>query len=99
MRPGKNSYAAPIPGCKINESELLIKYPRGHKLQLFGADDPDALRGPAFSGLSFDEYSQQPRNIFSEVLSKALADHLGYAIFLGTIKGKDHLYQTHAAAK
>jgi hypothetical protein len=92
-------YAAAIPGIKVNEAELLIRYPTGHKLQLFGADDPDALRGPAFSGLSFDEYSQQPRNIFSEVLSKALADHLGYAIFLGTIKGKDHLWQTHEAAK
>lgn len=92
-------YARVVPGVKFNESELLVKYPRGNKLQLFGADDPDALRGPAFSGLSFDEYSQQPRNIFSEVLSKALADHLGYAIFLGTIKGKDHLYQTHEAAK
>jgi phage terminase large subunit len=92
-------YAAPIPGIKVNEAELLIRYPTGHKVQLFGADDPDALRGPAFSGLSFDEYSQQPRNIFSEVLSKALADHLGYAIFLGTIKGKDHLYLTHEAAK
>lgn len=92
-------YAKGIPGLKINEAELLIKYPKGHKLQLFGADDPDALRGPAFSGLSFDEYSQQPPKIFSEVLSKALADHLGYAIFLGTIKGKDHLYQTHHAAQ
>lgn len=90
-------YADTIPGIKVNESELLIRYPTGHKVQLFGADDPDALRGPAFSGLSFDEYSQQPRNIFSEVLSKALADHLGYAIFLGTIKGKDHLYQTYEA--
>ncbi len=92
-------YARDIPGIKVNESELLIKYPTGHKLQLFGADDPDALRGPAFSGLSFDEYSQQPRNIFSEVLSKALGDHLGYAIFLGTIKGKDHLFHTHEAFK
>ena len=92
-------YARDIPGIKPNESELLIKYPTGHKVQLFGADDPDALRGPAFSGLSFDEYSQQPRNIFSEVLSKALGDHLGYAIFLGTIKGKDHLYQTYEAFK
>ena len=25
-------------------------------------------------------------NVFSEVLSKALADHLGFAMFLGTIK-------------
>lgn len=91
-------YAGGIPGVKFNESELLVRYPGGHKLQLFGSDNPDALRGPAFSGLSFDEYSQQPRNIFSEVLSKALADHLGYAMFLGTIKGKDHLWQTHEAA-
>ncbi len=92
-------YARVVPGVKFNESELLVRYPNGNKLQLFGADDPDSLRGPAFSGLSFDEYSQQPRNIFSEVLSKALADHLGYAIFEGTIKGKDHLYQTHEAGK
>jgi phage terminase large subunit len=92
-------YASVIPGVKFNESELLVRYPTGHKLQLFGADDPDALRGPAFSGLSFDEYSQQPRNIFSEVLSKALGEHLGYALFVGTIKGKDHLYQTYEAAK
>src|SRR5580704_2697088 len=92
-------YATGIPGVKFNESELLVRYPTGHKFQLFGADDPDALRGPAFSGLSFDEYSQQPRNIFSEVLSKALGDHLGYAIFVGTIKGQDHLFQTYQAAK
>lgn len=92
-------YMRDVPGIKPNESELLLRFPNGNKIQLFGADDPDALRGPAFSGLSFDEYSQQPRNIFSEVLSKALADHLGYAIFLGTIKGKDHLYDTYQAAK
>lgn len=92
-------YLRDVPGIKPNESELLLRFPNGNKIQLFGADDPDALRGPAFSGLSFDEYSQQPRNIFSEVLSKALAEHLGYAIFLGTIKGKDHLYDTYQAAK
>jgi hypothetical protein len=92
-------YARPIPGIKVNESELLIRYPTGHKFQLFGSDDPDSLRGPAFSGVSFDEFSQQPRNIFSEIISKGLADHLGYAAFLGTIKGKDHLYDTYQAAK
>jgi phage terminase large subunit len=92
-------YAAPIPGATPNESKLLIKYPNGSILQLFGADNPDSFRGAAFSGASFDEFSQQPRNIYSEVVSKALADHLGYAIFSGTIKGKDHLYQTYEAAK
>lgn len=91
-------YAAVVPGLRVNESELLIRLPNGNKVQLFGADNPDAFRGMAFSGLSFDEYSQMAPNVFSEVLSKALADHLGYALFLGTIKGKDHLFKTHEAA-
>lgn len=92
-------YARPIPGLKINEQKLMIRYPTGHSVRLYGADDPDALRGLPFSGVSFDEFSQQPRNIYSEIISKALADHLGYAMFLGTIKGKDQLYETYQAAK
>lgn len=92
-------YAGVIPGVRFNEQELLVRLPNGNKVQLFGADDPDAFRGFAGSGLSFDEYSQQPRNIFSEVLSKALGDHLGYALFVGTVKGKDHLFQTYEVAK
>lgn len=91
-------YAAPLDG-KANEAELLYRLPNGNKVQLFGADDPDSMRGFGGSGLSFDEFSQQPSNIFSEVLSKALAERLGYAIFAGTIKGKDHLYKTYKAAQ
>jgi phage terminase large subunit len=89
----------PIPGVKQNNSELEVLYPTGHKLRLIGADDPDSLRGPALNGLSLDEYSQIPARAFGEVLSKALADHLGYCIFAGTIKGKDQLYNIHKAAK
>jgi phage terminase large subunit len=92
-------HAQAVPGVEFNEAELLVRYPTGHKLQLFGADNPDALRGPGFSGLSFDEYSQHPRNLFSEILSKSLADHLGYAIFAGTIRGKDQLFQMYQAGK
>jgi len=89
----------PIPGVKQNNSELLVVYPNGNKLQLVGADDPDSLRGPALSGLSLDEYSQISSRLFGEILSKALADHLGYCIFAGTIRGKDQLYDTYQAAR
>jgi len=92
-------YSGTIPGIKFNESELTVRYPNGNKCRLFGSDNPDALRGPAFWGLGFDEYSQQPSNIFGEILSKALADHLGFTIFAGTIKGKNQLYRTHEVAK
>lgn len=87
-----------VPGAKPNISEMLITYPNGNKLQLRGADDPDSLRGPGLSGLSLDEYSQIPPKAYYEVLSKALADHLGYVIFGGTIQGKDQLYELYHGA-
>lgn len=92
-------YTRNIPGCVPNKSELSVTFKNGNKIQLFGADSPDSLRGAAFSGVSFDEYSQQPLEIFGEIISKALADHLGYAIWLGTLKGKDHLYTTYKAGE
>ena len=92
-------FARCVPGVKFNESELMVKYPNGSHFQLVGGDSPDSLRGPARSGLSLDEYSQIPKEVFTEVLSKALADHLGYCIWSGTIKGTDQLYQTYEAVK
>lgn len=91
--------ARPIPGHKFNESELLVVYPNGNRVQLIGGDNPDSLRGPALSGLSLDEFSQIPANVFGEILSKALADHVGYCIWSGTIKGHDQLFKLHQAAK
>lgn len=88
----------PIEGARPNESEMSVTLANGNRVQIIGADNPDSLRGPGLSGLSLDEYSQIPANAFGEVLSKALADHLGYAIFSGTIKGKDQLYKAFEAA-
>ena len=88
-------YAQPIPGIKTNEAELSITYPNGSKLTLYGADNPDSLRGIALWGVAFDEYSQQPSNIFTEIIRPALADHQGYAIWIGTPKGKNELYRLY----
>jgi phage terminase large subunit len=88
-------YARPIPNVRFNESELSVTYPNSSKLQLYGADNPDSLRGIALWGVAFDEYSQQPSNIFTEIIRPALADHQGYAIWIGTPKGKNELYRLH----
>jgi len=47
----------------------------------------------------FDEYSQQPSNIFTEIIRPALADHEGYAIWIGTPKGKNELYRLYLRGK
>ena len=88
-------YSRPIPHCKINEAELYIQYPNGSRITLYGADNPDSLRGIGLWGVVFDEYSQQPSNIFSEVVSKCLAEHNGFAIWIGTPKGKNEFYKTY----
>lgn len=92
-------YASTIPGAVPNEVDLSVRYPNGSKVQLFGADNPDSLRGPAFSGAVFDEYQDHKANLYGEIISKALADHMGWALFCGTIKGKNQLYRMYQAAK
>jgi len=93
------SYAQCIPNIQFNEAELTAKYPNGSKLTLYGADNPDSLRGIGLWGVVFDEYSQQPSNIFTEIIRPALSDHQGYAIWIGTPKGKNDFYRLYEQAK
>ena len=92
-------YARNIPGVDFNEAELTVKYPNGSRIVLYGADNPDSLRGIGLWGVVFDEYSQQPSNIFSEIIRPALADHQGYAIWIGTPKGKNEFYKLYKYAQ
>jgi len=66
---------------------------------LYGADNPDSLRGVGLWGVVFDEYSQQPSNIFSEIIRPALADHNGYGIWIGTPKGKNDFWELYEKGK
>lgn len=89
-------YTTDIPGVKKNESELRVDFAHNNsRVQLYGADNPDSLRGIGLNGVVFDEYSQQPSSIFTEVVSKCLADKLGYAIWIGTPCGKNEFHRLY----
>lgn len=90
--------SAPITGVDWNESELTVKYPNGSKLFLAGSDNIDSLRGISLWGAGGDEWPLQNPTLFTQVISKCLADHLGYFIFFGTPKGKDHFFKTYKNA-
>lgn len=92
-------YTESIPGIVYNESELKVTYPSGSELLVVGSDNPDSLRGIALWGAFLDEYPLQSPIVFTQVLSKCLADHLGYCIFGGTPKGKNHFYTLMQIAK
>ena len=85
-------YAAVVPGVKFNESELRIDFPNGAQIRIYGADNPDSLRGIYLDGVVLDEYGLMPPGIFSEVVRPLLADRLGWALFIGTPSGKNQFY-------
>ena len=86
-------YTRNIPGVEQRESDLTVNLPGDRRITLYGADNPDALRGSYFDGVVFDEHGLQPSNAFSEIVRPALADRAGWAVFLGTPNGKNEFYQ------
>jgi phage terminase large subunit len=77
-------YARSIPGVAMNQSELRIDYPNKGQARIFGADNPDALRGIYLDRAVLDEYGLHPAKTFSEVIGPTLVDRGGSALFLGT---------------
>lgn len=91
-------YTAPIPDLKVNEGELSIRLPNGSTIRIFGADNPDALRGLYFDGVVMDEVAQMKPEVWGEILRPALADRGGWAVFIGTPKGVNLFSQTYDKA-
>lgn len=82
----------------VYESELRVDLPGDRRIQLFGADNPDALRGIYLDGVVVDEYGQMRPVVWTQILRPALADRLGWAIFAGTPKGKNAFADLYEAA-
>ena len=81
------TYAAPLPGMQVNESELSVTLPGGARVRIFGADNPDALRGLYFDGIVLDEVADMKPDVWESIIQPALADRGGWAVFIGTPKG------------
>ena len=87
-----------LPGTKLNEAELRADLTGDRRIQIFGADNPDALRGQYLDGAVFDEYAQMRPRVWPEVVRPALADREGWATFIGTPMGKNHFYDLYQGA-
>lgn len=80
--------------AKTNESELVVYFKNGSIIQLKGADDPDALRGPNPVGIVFDEFAKMKFATWG-VLEPILRANDGWAWFIGTPIGKNHLFKLY----
>lgn len=91
-------YTAFIPGMKINESELWVEFPGGARIRIYGADNPDRLRGIYLDGAVLDEFGDMDPTIWTQVIRPALSDRKGWACFIGTPKGKNTFHKLWVAA-
>ena len=63
-----------------NISELRADF-YGRRIQLYGSDNPDSLRGQYFDGVILDEIGDQNPKIWNEIVRPALADRQGWRYF------------------
>jgi phage terminase large subunit len=80
-------------GASAHETELRVDYRNGGQVRLFGADNPDALRGIYLDGVVLDEYADMDPRVWSEIIRPALADRQGWAVFIGTPKGRNAFFE------
>lgn len=80
-------FTEPIPQTSFNESDLEVTLINKAKIRIYGADNPDALRGGYFDGAVLDEVAQMKPEVWGEIIRPELADRHGWAVFIGTPKG------------
>lgn len=84
---------------EINESELYVRLTaNGATIRIFGADNPDAMRGVRLDGAVIDEVAQIKPEVWEEIIQPALSDRKGWAWFIGTPKGVNLFSQLFFAA-
>lgn len=92
-------YTFNIPGAEVHETELTITIPLDTaglntiKIQLMGAENPDDLKGPYYDGVIFDEFAEMVPAAWTEAVRPAVMDRGGWAIFIGTPKGKNNFHK------
>ena len=84
--------------AKANQSELWVELVTGARIRLFGADNPDALRGLYLDGAVLDEYADMKPSIWGAVIRPLLADRQGWATFIGTPKGHNQFWDVYMNA-
>jgi len=91
--------AAQIPGAVIREGDREVHLPGGGVVVIKSADNPDSLRGEGLDGVVLDEVGQIKQIAWTEALRPALADHQGWALFIGTPKGRNWLWDIFRRAQ
>lgn len=93
-------FTADVPGVEQRESELAVYFEHnGARVRLYGADSYDRLRGGYADGMVLDEAGDFDPRAWPEVLRPMLADRRGFAVFIGTPKGRNYFHDIYQHAR
>jgi hypothetical protein len=81
--------------ARINDTRLSITLINGSVIELKGADKPDTLRGIALHYLVMDEVQDIKAETWNKVLRPTLTSTRGEALFIGTPKAYNWLYDLY----
>ncbi len=80
-----------------NSQEMKIRFVNGSLLQLVGSDNFDSLMGSNPQGVVFSEYALQDPRAY-QYIRPILTANYGWALFLSTPRGKNHLWELYQIA-
>lgn len=81
-----------------NSQEMKIRFKNGSLLQLVGSDNYDTLMGTNPQAVVFSEYALQDPRAY-QFIKPILAANDGWALFISTPRGKNHLWELYQIAK
>jgi len=81
---------------KVNETTMTIRLVNGSIIECKGADKPDTLRGIGLHYVVLDEFQDMKAEVWSKVIRPTLATTGGHALFIGTPKAFNHLYELYS---
>lgn len=90
-------YAAPVL-ARVNEGDAWVELVNGSRIRVYGADNPDRLRGGYFDDVTLDEYADMYPGIWGSIIRPMLADRQGTATFIGTPKGRNAFFDLYERA-
>ena len=85
---------------EVSEVDSLVRFTHnGAVVRIYGADNPDSMRGVRLDGCVVDEVAQIKPAVWEEILRPALSDRAGWAWFIGTPKGVNLFSELFFAAE
>lgn len=80
---------------RIHETEMSITLRNGSIIECKGADDPDTLRGVGLNFVVMDEFQDIRKDTWTTIIRPTLAKDRGEALFIGTPKAYNQLYELY----